>query len=142
MVNDPAAAKLAALRESWEEACSAAHGGAAVEKPLLTAARLIEAGDGLAKVIAALDAALSHHQRVPLYGLASTEEEPGNCPHDPERDWDCHFESDDGEWLCGGKPEGAVCSCTVSPDGERVPYPCDEVADILAALRGEVKRDD
>lgn len=88
------------------------------------------------KALDAVDAALRHHQRVPLYGNAATADKPGNCPHDPERDWDCHFESDDGEWLCEGKPEGAACSCGASPDGERTPWPCDEVADILAALKG------
>lgn len=89
------------------------------------------------KALAALDAALSHHQRVPLYGNASTDGEPGNCPHDPD-DEGWHFEDpDSGEWLCQGRPEGVACSCTLSPDGERVPWPCDEARDILAALRGE-----
>jgi hypothetical protein len=86
------------------------------------------------KALAGVEAALKHHQRVPLYGSASTEEEPGACPHDP--DSFLHFEADDGsgEWLCEGKTEGAACSCTESADGEQLPYPCDEVTAILAAL--------
>lgn len=90
-------------------------------------------------LLAAVDAALSHHRRVPLYGNASTEDEPDACPHDP--DSDLHFDDGNGEWLCEGKPEGAVCSCTESPDGEQLPYPCDEVTDILAALTGETPAD-
>jgi hypothetical protein len=93
------------------------------------------------RLLAALDAALKHHQRTPLYGDASTLENPGACPHDPEQDRDCHFESNDGEWLCGGQPEGFACSCTQLPDGERIPYPCDEVAAILAALTGKEASD-
>lgn len=88
---------------------------------------------------AALRAALEHHRPESLYGNAATPEEPGCCPHDP--DSDLHFEAGDGsgEWLCEGKPEGVVCSCTESSDGERIPYPCEEVAAILAALTEEEK---
>jgi len=94
-------------------------------------------------LLAAIEAALKHHQPVPLFGKASAEEDPDACPHDPGEDWDCHFEDpDSGEWLCEETTAGAVCSCTESPDGERVPWPCDEVADILAALTGKDKADD
>lgn len=41
-------AKVISLLEEWEAACAAAHGGAAITAPLLTSARLIEAGDKLA----------------------------------------------------------------------------------------------
>lgn len=92
------------------------------------------------RLLAALDAALSHHERIPLYGNAATEDEPGACPHDP--DSGLHFESDDGEWLCEGKPEGAVCSsCVDGEGGERLPWPCDEYAGILAALTGRTVAD-
>lgn len=64
MADDPVSAELAALKGAWEEACTAAHGGSATEKPLLTAARLIKAGDGLAKALAALDAVLALHRPV------------------------------------------------------------------------------
>ena len=57
--DDQIASRLAALLSAWEEACAAAHGGSAGEKPLLTAARLIEAGDGLAKALAAVGAVLA-----------------------------------------------------------------------------------
>jgi hypothetical protein len=83
----------------------------------------------------ALDTALKFHQRVPLYGNAATDDEPGACPHDP--DDACHFEDADepGEWLCRGKPEGAVCpSCT--EDGLPVAFPCPEYSAILTALTG------
>ena len=94
------------------------------------------------KALAAADAALGRHQRLPLYGNAATEEEPGSCPHHP--DSDLHFESGDegGEWLCEGKPEGAVCStCIDGEGGGRVEWPCSEYAAILAPLTGEGKAD-
>jgi hypothetical protein len=107
--------------------------------PVTTAASMSGAfaGQAALRALAAVDAALKHHTRVRLYGNAATEEEPDACPHDPDDDrW--HFEDPDGgEWLCQGKPEGVVCSCTESPDGERLPWPCDEVTGILAALTGE-----
>jgi hypothetical protein len=91
------------------------------------------------RLLAALEAAGRHHRPEHLYGGAATEGEPDACPHDP--DSPLHFEAADGsgEWLCEGKPEEVVCSCAESADGERVPYPCDEVADILAALTGKEK---
>jgi hypothetical protein len=132
-VADDAAATLARLREVADAIASGL-------VPSLDARQAYAAGalHGCAlKAFAAVDAALRHHQRAPLYGNASTEGEPGTCPHHP--DSDLHFEADDGsgEWLCEGKPEGAVCSCAESADGERIPWPCDEVAAILAALTGE-----
>ena len=65
----------------------------------------------------AVEAALGFHERVNLYGNAATEAEPGNCPHDP--DSRLHFEDSDGsgEWLCEGRPEGAVCSTCVDGEG-------------------------
>lgn len=88
------------------------------------------------KALAAADAALGRHQRVPLYGNASTEEEPGACSHEP--DSGLHFESGDGDWLCEGRPEGAVCStCIDGEGGERVEWQCPEYTAILAALTGD-----
>ena len=90
------------------------------------------------KALAGVEAALGHHERVGLYGNASTEGEPGNCPHDP--DSDLHFEDPDGsgEWLCEGRPEGAVCSsCVDGEGGERVDWPCREYEAILKALTGK-----
>jgi hypothetical protein len=87
------------------------------------------------RAVAALGAALSFHQRVNLYGNAATGDEPGACPHDP--DAACHFDGD-GEWLCEGKPEGAVCStCVDGQGGDRLEWPCPEYSAILAALTGE-----
>jgi len=86
----------------------------------------------------AVEAALGFHERVGLYGNASTEEEPGNCPHHP--DSDLHFEDADGsgEWLCEGRPEGAVCSsCVDGEGGERIDWPCPEYEAILKALTGK-----
>jgi len=133
MADDPVAVELARLREYMTQTASAL-------VPSLDAAQAYAAGalhgDAL-KALAGIDAALGHHQPEHLYGNAATEGEPGACPHDP--DSALHFEAADGsgEWLCEGKPEGVVCSCTESSDGERVPYPCDEVAGILAALTGK-----
>jgi hypothetical protein len=92
----------------------------------------------LLKALTALDQVPKIHQRVPLYGNAATEEEPGACPHHP--DSDLHFEDGDGsgEWLCEGKPEGAVCStCIDGEGGERAEWPCGEYEAILAALTGK-----
>ena len=91
-------------------------------------------------LLAAVEAALGHHKRVPLYGNAATGDEPGACPHDP--DSPLHFEDGDGsgEWLCEGKPEGAACSsCT--EDGLPAGWPCPEYSAIAAALTGK-KADD
>jgi hypothetical protein len=87
-----------------------------------------------------LEAALRCHERVNLYGNASTEGEPGNCPHHP--DSDLHFEDGDGsgEWLCEGRPEGAVCSTCIDADGadgEHADWRCPEYEAILAALTGK-----
>lgn len=84
-------------------------------------------------LLAAVDAALRHHEPEHFYGNASTEEEPHACPHAPGAA--CHFE-DDGEWLCKEKPEGTVC-CSCTEDGLPVAWPCPEYAAILAALGGE-----
>lgn len=89
-------------------------------------------------LLKAVEAALKNHRREPLYGNAATEGEPGACPHDP--DSSLHFEAGDGsgDWLCEGKPEGAICeSCTDREGGERVDWPCQEYQDIRAALLGE-----
>lgn len=91
-------------------------------------------------LLAAVEAAAKFHQRLPLYGTAATEEKPGACPHDP--DSDLHFEdgNEPGEWLCEGKPEGAVCStCVDGEGGERLEWPCLEYEAILAALTGRGK---
>lgn len=90
------------------------------------------------KALAGVEAALACHERVNLYGNAATEEEPGNCPHHP--DSNLHFEDCDGsgEWLCEGRPEGAVCSsCVDGEGGERVDWRCPEYEAILAALTGK-----
>ena len=51
---------------AWESACAEAHGGAARDKPLLTTARLIVAGDRLRDVV--------HDRARPrLYGLTAGE---------------------------------------------------------------------
>lgn len=86
----------------------------------------------------AVEAALRCHECVNLYGNAATEGEPGNCPHHP--DSDLHFEDGDGsgEWLCEGRPEGAVCTtCVDGEGGERIDWPCPEYEAILAALTGK-----
>lgn len=122
MPDDPISAALAPIRERAEND--------RMRTPNVTVRRLL----------AAVDAALSHHKRYPLYGNAATEGEPGNCPHHP--DSDLHFEADDGsgEWLCEGRPEGAVCeSCIDGEGGERLEWPCAEYENIIAALTGKEK---
>ena len=90
------------------------------------------------RLLAGLIAAAGFHERIPLYGRAATEEDPGRCPHDP--DSGMHFEDSDnpGTWLCEGLPDGAVCStCVDGEGGERVEWPCPEYEAILAALGGK-----
>lgn len=53
------------------------------------------AAKGIPRLLAAVEKALEHHRRLPLYGNAATEGEPGNCPHHP--DSDLHFEDSDAE---------------------------------------------
>jgi hypothetical protein len=131
MTDDPAAAELAAIRDDIAMSSLG---------PMPTAPRRVVKRHA-PRLLAALDAALRHHRPEHLYGNAATEGEPDACPHDP--DSALHFEAADGsgEWLCEGKPEGVVCSCTETSDGERIPYPCDELAGILAALTGKGKAD-
>jgi len=40
------------------------------------------------------------HYPLPLCGPAAEEDNLGACPHNPELDWDEHFEADDGSWCC------------------------------------------
>jgi hypothetical protein len=120
VADDPLSAALAEIGEALDSG---------------DAGRWYEAGRRMSR---ALGAALKFHQRVPLYGNASTEGEPGACPHDP--DSGLHFEdgAGSGEWLCEGRPEGAVCSaCVDGEGGERLDWPCPEYTAILTALTGE-----
>jgi len=136
---DDALAAVARLREEMIESANAL-------LPGLDPVRAFAAGGlhaSAMKALAGVEAALSFHERIGLYGNASTEEEPGNCPHHP--DSDLHFEDGDGsgEWLCEGRPEGAVCStCVDGEGGERVDWPCPEYEAILAALTGKAAGDD
>jgi hypothetical protein len=98
-----------------------------------------EAVNGTARAATdAVNAALGFHERTGLFGNAATDDEPGNCPHHP--DSPLHFEDGDGsgEWLCEGKPEGAVCStCVDGEGGGRMEWPCPEYSAIAAALAGK-----
>ena len=129
---DEAAAVLETLREAVETAAGALLPGLDLERLLAAETLHVAALKGLA----AAEAALKCHERYPLYGNAATEEEPGNCPHDP--DSGLHFEADDGsgEWLCEGSPEGAICRAHPDADGP-VDWPCWEYAAVLAALTGK-----
>jgi hypothetical protein len=133
VADDPLSAALAEIRKRREVTFADPAGKG---RPDLILAIKV-ARDDAPRLLSAIDAALKHHQPEPLYGNAATEGEPGACPHDP--DSPLHFDAADGsgDWLCEGRPEGVVCSCTESSDGEQVPWPCDEVADILAALTGK-----
>jgi hypothetical protein len=123
MADDPLAAALAEIRYDVKEA----RGRGAPRRLADTIAP---------RLLKAVEAALGYHERVSLYGNAATEDEPGACPHHP--DSDLHFEDGDGsgEWLCEGKPEGAVCG-TCTEDGLPVAWPCYEYAAIAAALTGK-----
>jgi hypothetical protein len=129
-VADEADAALAEIRERNESRTRAMMYG---DPELWRAAE----GD-VRRLLKVAETALKFHQRVPLYGNAATEDEPDACPHHP--DSPLHFEDGDGsgEWLCEGKPEGAVCSsCVDGEGGERLEWPCPEYEAILAALAGK-----
>jgi hypothetical protein len=70
------------------------------------------------------------HYPLPLCGPASEVDNPGVCPHDPESDWDEHFEADDGTWCCTSNALGTECRCGA-------PWKCEEYEAILAALTGK-----
>jgi hypothetical protein len=70
------------------------------------------------------------HYPLPLYGPAANEGNVRACPHDPDSDWDEHFEADNGTWCCTSRPMGVECRC-----GE--PWKCEEYEAILTALTGK-----
>ena len=113
MTDDEMTSRLAQLRADLLAAAADAD-GATITTVLFRLGMALGVADTAMK---AVDAALGFHERVGLYGNASTEEEPGNCPHDP--DSRLHFEDGDGsgEWLCEGRPEGAVRSEREVRDG-------------------------
>lgn len=131
---DEALAAVARIREEMIESANAL-------LPGLDPVRAFAAGGlhaSALKALAGVEAALGNHERVNLYGNAATEGEPGNCPHHP--DSDLHFEDGDGsgEWLCEGRPEGAVCSsCVDGEGGDSVDWPCPPYEAILSALTGK-----
>jgi hypothetical protein len=132
--DDKLAGRLAQLRADLLTAAADAD-GATITTVLFRLGLALGVADTAMK---AVEAALGFHERVGLYGNASTEGEPGNCPHHP--DSDLHFEDGDGsgEWLCEGKPEGAVCSsCVDGEGGERIDCPCPEYEAIVKALTGK-----
>lgn len=127
MADDSLSAVLAEIGEDIAAAPTA--------PPTSTIGRLATTAERLA---AAVETALKFHERVPLYGNAATDDKPDACPHDP--DSPLHFEADDGsgEWLCEGRPEGAVCStCIDGEGGGRVEWPCPEYEAIRKELTGE-----
>jgi hypothetical protein len=136
MTDDEMTSRLAQLRADLLTAAADAD-GATITTVLFRLGLALGVADTAMK---AVEAVLGFHERVGLYGNAATEGEPGNCPHHP--DSDLHFEDGDGsgEWLCEGRPEGAVCSsCTDADgaDGEHADWPCAEYEAILAALTGK-----
>jgi hypothetical protein len=133
--DDELAPRLAQLRADLLAAAADAD-GATITTVLFRLGMALAVG---AVGMKATEAALSFHERVGLYGNAATEGEPGNCPHHP--DSDLHFEDGDGsgEWLCEGRPEGAVCStCVDGEGGERIDWPCPEYEAIAGALGVQV----
>lgn len=125
--DDPVAAAIADKHADLQSLTSGTFGLISALGRLQRAAEISESA------LAAVDAAREHHK--PLPGPASSNDDPYECPHRP--DDPRHFwggESGD-DWLCG-YPAQRVCSCFESPDGNRLPWPCDELNDILAALKG------
>jgi hypothetical protein len=139
MPDDKLAAALSAKREALAAAWSVLDWSSS-----RTLAPALGVAAGIAcMALDALEAALKFHQCAGLCGLAATEDEPDACPHDP--DSPLHFEDGDGsgEWLCEGRPEGAVCStCVDGEGGGRTDWPCPECAAILAALTGKAASGD
>jgi hypothetical protein len=105
------------------------------------AARLSDsAAVDVPRLLAALDAVLKLHERVPIYGYADGYA-GGTCPHGPDYDGDAHFESDDAEWLCTSLPEGATCDVCRGIDGDNTDWPCPTYEAIALALAGKEKPD-
>lgn len=132
MAADDLAAKLAEIQARDERVW---HGRGNVDGLLA----ITEAKDDVPRLLAAVDAVLKLHRPYPLYGVLDSMAEDASCTcgHDPEAR--CHFESDDGEWLCRCKLERTACETCFSEDelGERLDWPCPEYQAITTALSGD-----
>lgn len=87
------------------------------------------AGDTAQRLYGAAFVIMQLHREDKLYLSASDEDHPDACPHDPENDYDEHFEGDDGIWYCTSRPAGVECRCGAE-------WPCGEYVDVLAAITG------
>ena len=88
-----------------------------------------DAGQTAQRLLGAAFIVMQLHREDKLYLSASDEDHPSACPHNPESDWDEHFEGDDGVWYCTSRPAGSECRCGAE-------WPCGEYVDVLAALTG------
>jgi hypothetical protein len=89
------------------------------------------------RLLAAVEAALEHHQPVQLHGTVKDCQGYTACGHDEDYDGDLHYEGDDGVWYCKDHPTVTVCSGCIGEAGASVLWQCPEYRDILAALTGE-----
>lgn len=102
---------------------------------------LLESAGDVPRLLAAVDAALKHHQPRQLYQMLTGAPAAPACEHGEDYDGDAHFEADDSYWYCRDKPTIKVCiSCTDESDGDLwAEWPCPTYSDISAALLGEEK---
>jgi hypothetical protein len=100
----------------------------------------VSAGD-VPRLLAALEAALEHHQPVQLHGMVTNYRGVPVCGHDQEYDGDQHYEGDDGLWYCKSAPTVVICSTCRGDGGDGVIFPCGEYEAILAALTGRASDD-
>lgn len=130
MADDPLAAALAEIRERSRWTSSAA----GIAAPGATA---VKSARDVPRLLAALEKALEFHEPHRLYGLLDSDPEdaPCSCGHDPEAG--CHFEGDDGDWLCECRPERAVCATCYDASEERLDWPCGEYKAVARELLGE-----
>jgi hypothetical protein len=94
------------------------------------------------RLLAAVGAALEHHQPVQLHGMVTNYSGVPVCGHGQDYDGDQHFEADDGLWYCKSVSTVVICSGCLGDGGDGVIFPCGEYEAILAALTGKGKADD
>jgi hypothetical protein len=132
---DPVAAELEAIRERWDKAGSVNLKEGVVPEPGPQPAWLPDVTRLLALVAALLDG----HEPEPLYGPVHDDAGRTVCGHDPDLDWDCHFEADGGEWLCRESPAGFACRTCFDTllDDDSTSWPCQTWCTAYEALTGQ-----
>jgi hypothetical protein len=98
---------------------------------------VVEARNDIPRLIATVSALTEGHDATQTYAWMPEDGKPCACGHDDSSD--CHFESNNGEWLCRCQPEGFVCGICVETliDTTAAEWPCDVHTTAAKALLGE-----